>query len=165
MPRLLARPWIRIAIAAIALFVCGGLYLCWHFDIWSWRDWQIYQLMSNECHPVWTELHERRIFPGQSVDEVIAKTNPVRVTAFEDVTWLEYQKGLCFTGVTVTARNGRLVRAEAWSCTWQRIFFDEWPATDQETFWKRYSDHMEPRWKALEAKLAAQRIQDKKESP
>src|SRR5262249_14973014 len=122
------------------------------FRVWSWHDLQVYQMMSKECHPVWEDLHRGHIYAGQNVEDVIAATKPVRVERYGDFVQLSYQEGLCFTGVTITAKNGRLASAAAWSCTWERVFFDELTQDD----WKAYSDAYETHWQPIRKKQEAE---------
>ncbi len=143
MRRFWSHRWVRITAGAAVLLLGSLVFVCWHYHIWSLRDLLVYQAMSRECHPVWKELHAGRVYEGQPVEEVIARTQPVRVERFENCVLLEYQEGLCFTGVTVVARDGRLVSAQAWSCTWERTFFKGWTVADEEGFWKRYWAHLE----------------------
>lgn len=131
---------------AIAIALVGVLLLCWHFGVWSYQDWDTYQNMSHECHPVWRDLHSGRIKPGDEVAPVIRRTHPDKVETFEDVQWLHYGGG--FTGVTITAKEGRVVNAGAWSCTWQRPFFDSWSGPEREAFENRYTAHLRARWQA-----------------
>jgi hypothetical protein len=106
-----------------------------------------YQGMSHDCHPVWKDLHAGHVHQGLPVEEVIAQTHPVRVDRFDGFVVLEYQggQGLCFSGVTIVARDGRLVSAQAWSCTWQRTFFAGWSAAERDAFWQAYLAHQEAR--------------------
>jgi hypothetical protein len=101
--------------------------------------------MSIECHPVWRDLNARRIKPGDEIQAVIWRTKPMRVEKFEDVTMLSYQMG--FTGVQITAKDGKVVSAGAGSCTWDKPFFDTWDKANQDEFWRRYSAHQTARWK------------------
>jgi hypothetical protein len=105
-------------------------------------------MMSRECHPVWQDLHWGRIHSGQNVEEVIASTKPVRVERYGAFVRLNYQNGLCFAGVTITAKNGRLASAAAGSCTWDRVFFDELTQED----WKAYSDAYDAHWRRIRQK-------------
>jgi hypothetical protein len=143
MRSLWGRHWFRLGVAEAVLLAAVLLGSATYFGIWSWRDWQVYGAMSRECHPVWRDLYWGRIQPGQPVDAVIAQTKPLRVFQFANFTELSYQEGLCFTGVTIFARDGKLVAASAWSCTWERPFFgslsqDEWQA--RATAMKAYID-------------------------
>jgi hypothetical protein len=127
----------------IALVSCA-----WYFRVWSWRDFQVYQMMSQESHPVWQDLHWGRIHAGQGVEKVIADSNPVRIERYGEFVQLSYQGGdgkLHFTGVAITAKNGRLASAAAWSCTWQRVFFEEMTQED----WKAYSNAYEAHWQPI----------------
>jgi hypothetical protein len=101
-------------------------------------------MMSRECHPVWKDLHWGRIQPGQDVEEVIAATKPARVERYGEFVRLNYQEGLYFTGVTITAKNGRLASAVAWSCTWNRVFFDELTREDWAAYSAAYEAHWQP---------------------
>jgi len=126
-----------------ALMTAGLLAFCWHHGVWSWRDWEIYRCMEHECHPVWRDLHAGRIRVGDDVDQVIERTNPAWVEEFENVKILCYKgRGLAFTGVTITAKDGRLMSAMAWSCTWERRFFDTWDRDEMVAFNRRHSAHL-----------------------
>jgi hypothetical protein len=145
MTRVWSRPWVCLSVGA-ALVLGGGLLAwCWHFGVWSVRDWVAYQEMSR--YPVFRDLHAGRIRQGQPVEEVIAQTHPVRVERFDNFVVLEYQggDGFCFAGVTVVARDGRLVSAQAWSCTWQRTFFADWSAAERDAFWQTFLTRREAR--------------------
>jgi hypothetical protein len=148
------RFWLRrlFIFSVIAFGILGSslLLVCWHYGIWSLRDWEIYQEMSRECHPVWKDLHSAKVHLGQPVEEVIALTWPVHVERFENFVFLDYQQGWCFTGVRIIAKNGRLISAQAGSCTWQRTFFEEWTDGEQEALWGRYSAHLERRVNQME---------------
>ena len=120
----------------------------WYFRIWSWRDLQVYRMMSRECHPVWESLHWGRVHSGQDVEEIIVATKPVRVERYGEFVRLNYQVGLCFSGVTLTAKKGRLASACAWSCTWDRTFFDELTQED----WDQFSEAHEAHWRPLREK-------------
>src|ERR1700733_9063061 len=125
MKRFLFSRWLR-AFAGLAIFLFLGLLAtAWYFRIWSWHDLQVYQMMDQECHPVWKDLHWGRVYSGQDVEEVIVATKPVRVERYGEFVQLSYQDGLCFTGITIMARRGRLACARAAGCTWDRMFLDE----------------------------------------
>jgi len=135
---LFSRRWCKVAAALLVVNTGVVLTCASYFRIWNGRDFQVYQAMSRECHPVWRDLYWRRILPGQEVEDVIARTKPLGVRRFANFIELSYQEGLCFTGVTIYARDGKLVAASAWSCTWDRLFFDtltpeDWQAHGKET--------------------------------
>jgi hypothetical protein len=100
--------------------------------------------MSQECHPVWRELHWGRIYAGQNVEEVIAATKPVSTERYGEFVQLNYQDGLCFSGVVITAKNGRVASATASSCTWSRDFFNQLTLDDWQAYSAAYDAHWRP---------------------
>ena len=70
---------VRFIFSFVLLLAITLSLMCWHHGVWSWHDWQVYQLMSKECHPVSQELHVGRVYQGQAVEEVLATMNPERV--------------------------------------------------------------------------------------
>jgi hypothetical protein len=111
-----------------APLIIGGLLLlafCWSQRVWSMSEWRMYQAMDRECHAAWRDYHYGQVQPGDPVAEVIVRTKPVRVKQTGRWVVLNYQEGgLCFTGLTAVAYDGKTVYAYAWSCTWTRQFFD-----------------------------------------
>lgn len=149
--RLLAKRCFQVSAGLVLVLLSSLLSCAWYFRVWSWRDLLAYQGMSQECHPVWRELHWGRIRAGQDVEDVIAATKPVRVDRHGDFVWLNYQGGeglFDLTGVTVTAKSGRLATAAAWSCTWDRVFFDQLAPADRQA----YSDAYEALWQQIREK-------------
>jgi hypothetical protein len=146
--RVISNRWFKLSAGLVLLLFVGLISCAWYFRIWSWRDLQVYQMMSQECHPVWRDLYWGRIHSGQNVEDVIEATQPVRVERYGEFVRLNYQESLSFTGVTIMAKNGRLASASAWSCTWNRVFFDELTQED----WKAYSDAYEAHWQPIRKK-------------
>ncbi|MBI1367498.1 MAG: hypothetical protein GC162_02470 [Planctomycetes bacterium] len=126
----LKKRWVRWFATAAGLICIAGLVAAWHLRIWSWHDYRVYRAMGRECPAVWRDLHAGRIVAGQSLDEVIAATHPIRIDRFGPFAQLEYQPRTNFTGVAITAMNDRIVSAAAYSCTWQWTFFDTLTADD-----------------------------------
>jgi len=115
---------------------------CWSHRIWSFGQLKVYLLMKQQCHPVWYAFHYGEVRAGDPVDEVILKTLPPRVIRHGQWTILEYypkaENSLSFTGVFAAAWKGRMIAAYAWSCTWQREFFNRMTARQQEQFFASY---------------------------
>src|SRR5262245_48669020 len=122
----LVRFWL---VLAAALGVLAFFGFCWTHRVRSVGEWQVYQAMEQECHPAWREYHLGRIRAGDSVEEVIDKTQPPKVARKGRWVFLGYDDpdppGLPFSGFGACAYDGRMVFAEAHSCTWIRVFFDE----------------------------------------
>lgn len=155
MKRVLGNRWVQRALGLLVMLSIGLVGCAWYFRIWSWHEFKVYGYMSHECHPVWRDLHWGRIRAGDDVEDVIAMTNPVRVERYAEFVRLNYQQGLSFTGVTITAKNGRLASAWAWSCCWDREFFDELTRADHKAYGEAYETHWRPirKWRE-EAELA-----------
>jgi hypothetical protein len=118
-----------------------------------WRECFTYWAMSRECHPVWNDLYWGRIRAGDDVEEVIARTQPPVVERFDNFVALSYvdrKAGLAFTGLQVFAKDGKLVSAGAWSCTWHRTFFDELSEADRQAGTAAYQAHLNRQRKARE---------------
>jgi hypothetical protein len=104
---------------------------CWYYGVWSVRDWHALREMPQACHPVWRDLYAGRIRSGDEIEPVITRTSPPQVDRFGRWVQLGYYPGPgSMTRVIVVARDGKLVSASAWSCTWHYVFFDT--LTDQE---------------------------------
>lgn len=84
--------------------------------------------MARDCHPVWKEFAWRRFGKGDSVEEFLRRFPPSqREDSGRQGTYHYHKdggKGMRFTGVTVSSWDGHLIRAQAWSCTWQFTFFE-----------------------------------------
>jgi hypothetical protein len=143
MKRILAGRWFKFSAFFLLALVGAYVVAAWHFRVWTWKDLKTYQAMSRECHPVWRDLHYGRVHPGQDMEQVIAKTAPVRVLRLGRFTMLSYQEGLCFTGVTIHARDGKVAAASAWSCTWRRTFFEEFSAEDEKDYSAAVKEYVE----------------------
>jgi hypothetical protein len=148
--------WITLGVFPAALAAAGALLLWSYFDARNVRKRQIYEAMAGECHPVWRDLDAGRICAGQAVEEVMWRTHPVRVECFEDIVTLYYHPP-GFTGLTIDAKGGRLVRAGAWSCTWDWTFFDTWPTVEREAYFGRWAKHRE---RIFNAHQAANQVQE-----
>jgi hypothetical protein len=114
--------WLALPMLGAGL---GLVMYCSTHRVWTIDQWRVYRAMEVECHPEWRDFHYGSVRAGELVEEVIGRTEPVSVE--RDGRWavLKYHRsGLCFTGITAAAYDGRMVGAYAWSCTWTRRFFD-----------------------------------------
>jgi hypothetical protein len=138
------RTWRRLSLWLAAPLLVGGPVLmahCWSHRVWSVNQWRIYQAMERECHPAWRSFHYGRVGANDPVEEVIARTEPVRVERSGRWVVLKYQAGpLCFTGLTAVAYDGRMVGAYAWSCTWVWQFFDIMSEEQRAEFFRGHYD-------------------------
>jgi hypothetical protein len=111
-----------IAVTGVAVYVRNGRavesYLAEHARFVGYRTGD---------DPVLRDLAAGRIKRGDSVEELIATYPPDRIVRHANYVTLSYGVGkdglMSFEGVTVVARNGKLVAAAAWSCTYVDVFF------------------------------------------
>ncbi|WP_428308360.1 hypothetical protein [Lacipirellula sp.] len=117
----------QLLLLVVVVTLASPLAFCLWFRVGSANEWQIYQAMDEECHPIWKDLYYGRIRAGDDVDSVIAIAPPsVQRGKGQSGTLSYYQNykpgDLHFTSVTLKFRDGKLVDAYAGSCTWVRQF-------------------------------------------
>src|SRR5688572_25634827 len=131
----------KIAVGMGVAFLVLVLGACVFFRIQSPKDVFAYVEMSG-FGPVWRELAFRRVGPGDLASELVQRHPPKRTQEFGRYAVYEYDDAgpgdLPMGGITVTARDGKLLSAYAASCTWKRTFF-ETPDADID---KQYESHM-----------------------
>jgi hypothetical protein len=81
----------------------------------------------------------------------------MKVDRYGNFALLTYQIGFLGPGLTITAKDGKLVEAAAGSCTWSRTFFDEMTAEDKKNFDDAYEAHWRPIREKQKAEEEAQR--------
>jgi hypothetical protein len=83
--------------------------------------------MAGESPPVWRQFAFRRFGIGDSTAEFLKKHPPTRREEFGRYGIYHDGPGdsnsIPFTGLTVASKDGKLISAGAWSCTWQFVFF------------------------------------------
>src|SRR5690349_4710944 len=88
------------------------------------KDVNAYFEMARECHPVWRQFAFRQVGAGDSLVALLKRYPPKRREEFGRYgiyTFHPWESNtIPFTGLTVTSRDGKLLSAGAWSCTWQR---------------------------------------------
>lgn len=111
--------WIAAVLAVVGL----------GFVVWPMVEVRI--AMSVETHPVWRALDSGEFRAGSDLADLIAAHPPSRRDEYGSFVILTYIKDydpnakvIWFAGLGVTAHDGRLVSAEAGSCTWRHGFFD-----------------------------------------
>ena len=147
-----SKRWVRLSSAVTAFLLLIALAACWRWRIWSLKDYREYQEVCS--YPIGRDLWFGRIGPGRSVKEIMDVAPPHRTQQLDRFTCLVYYPGrppgpgeLPFSGLEVVAKDGRLVRASAGSCTWARLFFDlgAADAAEYEQCLRRYCEEIEKR--------------------
>jgi len=137
--RLIALGYVASVLCVVAVVIASR-----HFHIYSMHGLQVYGAMSRECHPVWEDYNFGRVRAGDSVDDVIARTNPITMERKGRWVVLGYQSVGNFTGITAAAYDGKMVFACAWSCCWTRLFFDK--LTEEQSLEFLGTSKLDPRW-------------------
>jgi hypothetical protein len=137
------------AFLAVALtFIAVG---CVFFQIRHPSDVSAYLGMAAEVHSVWREFAMRRFTAGDSAKDLVRLYPPKIAEEFGRYAVYRYHTAddgsLPMSGLQVTARDGKLLSAQAGSCTWQFTFFETPdPLIDQE-----YRNYWDERRKKREA--------------
>src|SRR5687768_3055147 len=112
---IVSRLWFKIPVMALSSIAAIALMFAWHYGIWSYGDYELYQYMREKCHPVWEDLHMGRIRAGADAEAVIARTNPTQVTRFPGGVLISYHQPE-FVNLCMVAKNGKLVHASVLGC-------------------------------------------------
>ena len=91
------------------------------------RDLVSHLEMAIEFPAIWRELALRRFGSGDSAEDLLRICPPNRSDTFGRYGIYEYfhdDGGLPMSGITVAARDGKLISATAGGCTWKYSFFD-----------------------------------------
>jgi hypothetical protein len=116
-----------VIVLGMTVLVVG---LCVFFRISHPRDILAYAAMAGEVSPVWKPFAFRRFGLGDSADRLFLAYPPSEKEEFGQYGVYTYyyspgsKGGIGFTGLWVTAKDGKLTNAAAWSCTWRFLFFD-----------------------------------------
>lgn len=115
-----------IAVAGLLFILAlATLLLCSFFGIHSRRDILGYRMMMHEhYHPIWKDLAWRRIKKGDSLEGLLQRHPALGREDYGPYTNLRYGEWTSFDGLNILTKEGKLISATAWSCTWRHIFFE-----------------------------------------
>ncbi len=129
---------------------------CDFFRITHPTDLRTYWLMSQECPPIWKEFAFRQIREGDPVEDFLHQHPPSLYDEFGPYGLYYYfppgAGDLAMTGISVSARDGRLVSAEAHSCTWDFQFF----GAEEPEMMRQYAEFLRKRYENAQAGTAAE---------
>jgi hypothetical protein len=122
-----------VAIIALAL---GS----WSNVVGAYREFQIYRQLRH-YHPVALDLWHGRLRQGDDVGRLIARASPHRRIRRGPYDMIWYYPGgppssggILLAGTCLLAKDGVLLSAYSWSCTFQYTHFDAITARDNEEF-------------------------------
>lgn len=130
MMNLLKQKWSRRSICAaliglvfmlMAIFG-AGLY----FRVSSWKDFSGYFGMCMESPPIWKDLALQRVQVGDRLEKFTNVHRPAYTRTmgpYKIHTFVKVPPGcMVLSDLSITSKNGKIVQAAAWSCTWQYMF-------------------------------------------
>lgn len=99
----------------------------------AWTEYRDYQL-RRDYNAVCFHLERGDIYLGQPASEYLRMSNPCRIRTYGAYTSYDHGfVGGLGHGVTVVAKNDRLVRAYSWSCLGGETFFNGMAPFEEQT--------------------------------
>jgi hypothetical protein len=131
MPITLLRSHKRLVVVIVGLFCLVFLVsACAYWRIWSFADLSLY-LRLRYHSPVAQALWRGAIRPRDPMDLVIAMSRPNSVRRLGPFLRIDYYPGgdpspggINLEGTSLTAKDGQLISAGSYGCTFQRTYFD-----------------------------------------
>ena len=151
MRRVLTKRWFWFLWGCLAAVCLVLLAACWYFRIWTYQDYQVY--LEVQRYPVGKDLWFGRIRAGEDFEAFIAAYPPHRTRQLGAFTVLTYYslwplppQSIPMEGLSVVAKEGRLVHSVAAGCTWHRVFFSMSPEDEaalDEAYRKKWAQEHE----------------------
>src|SRR5262245_57304983 len=132
---------------ARTMLVAAVTALCLGIPLWK-TAYRNYQISRQLGYPVAVDLWRGRIAAGDRIEKVIARNQPHWVTKRGPFVQLFYYPGgppredsICLAGTSVVARDGKLIAAGSWACTFQHTHFDVTSPSDQAEYARLLEQH------------------------
>lgn len=123
--RRIRRKTVLILASVLTAVVLLLILLCHFVGIRSTSDIVAYRAMRREhYHPIWKDLALGWVKRGDDVESLVKKYTPLWRNDAGAYTKLVYTQGGADPGLTVMAKDGKLILAVAGAATWQHVFFD-----------------------------------------
>ena len=134
---------ITAAVGLLALLFAA----CIFFRVRRPGDVTQHSVMASEFPEIWRALARRHFGPGDSAEELIKQCPPRKTKKFGAYAMYEYYAGgLQMSGISVIAREGKLISARAGGCGLNYTFFE----TVDPEWEKQYEVYAREKWKRLE---------------
>jgi hypothetical protein len=153
MRSLWSKRWFLMLIGVIGLLLVLTVLMCWHWGIWSYKDYFVYKEILE--YPVGEDLWRGRICANQKLDTFAAEHPPHRMRRLGPFVLMHYYavwptpaNKIQMESLQVVAKDGRLIHAAAAGCTWSRVFFEMNPE-DSSEFEREYKNDFEKRHPGL----------------
>jgi hypothetical protein len=133
-------PRLRLTVRTTMLVVAVAA-VCLAIPLWGKTAYRNYQIARQLRYPVAIDLWRGRIAAGDRIERVTARNRPHRVTKRGPFVQLFYYPGgppcagsIPLAGTCVVAKDGKLLAAGSWACTFQHTHFDVTSGSDQAEF-------------------------------
>jgi hypothetical protein len=133
-------PRVRLTVRTMMLAVLVAA-VCFAIPLWGKTAYRNYQIARQLRYPVALDLWYGRIAAADRIERVTAQARPHRVTKRGPFVQFFYYPGgppragsICLAGTCVVAKDGKLVAAGSWACTFQHTHFDVMSGPDQAEF-------------------------------
>ena|ERR1019366_1737891 len=142
MMRFWSARWVRGLLLIVVAFPISVFIACWYSRIWSFDDYHLYQEVQQ--YSMGSDLWFGRIQAGDDADDLLNRFPAHRSIKFGRWHLIGYHPGgppqpgfLYFDSLGFVAKDGKIVSADAGSCTWNRVFF-EMGSEDQAEYTEAY---------------------------
>ena len=123
--RIIQRKTVLIIAGGLAVLLLLLILLCHFVGIRSASDMVAYHQMWREQYPpIWKDLALRRIKKGDHIETLLKKHAPLWRNDAGPYTELRYAASTAHPGLTVMAKEGKLIAAAASGGRWRHIFFE-----------------------------------------
>lgn len=120
----------RISLLIGVFCVAALITACSHWWVWSYKDLSLYLNLKYHS-PVAQALWRGEVRAGDLVERVIAVSRPHRIRAFGPFLQVYYypngdsnSDGIHLEATTLIAKDGHLIAAELYGCTFDRQYFN-----------------------------------------
>ena len=151
----------RIGLLVGSLCLGSVISACAHWGVWRLDDLCLY-LRLRYHSPVAHALWRGEIRPGGRIDQVIAMSRPNSVHALGPFLRIDYYPtgdlspgSISLEGTSLTAKDGRLISAWSYGCTFQRTYFDVSTADENALYEHLLQERMMARSEAARCRLTS----------
>ena len=140
---------VKIALGCGLALLSLAIAACVFLRIREVRHLEAYREMGRDFPPVWREFAFRKLSVGDSATDLLKRHKPTRTEEFGRYAIYSYypsgEGSLPMSGVVAIARDGKLLTAEAGSCTWKLTFF-ETNDPELDKGYEAYMDQKRMKW-------------------
>ena len=119
------RRWRRRGLIALGISALFVIVSCAYFRVSSPSDVSMYIQMSQEGHPIWSDLSLRAIGLGDPIEDVARNWSPTKRWDYGPYTSIRYDSPHSTSEIMLKSKDGALIWGEAFGHTWHWHFFGD----------------------------------------